>query len=181
MPAPSIEFVDQSSSGLAYALYPRAVVEHPFPVLAEVRGAEASYTWTLQVIGASHIVTVSQGEHALTEVFACADLPAGGVPLLARKAPLTDAVEEAIALPSLAIEVRIWREVAPSDPGGMPKALVPEADCMAQARYPALPGEPAGETIVGVTVKGPVLRISSVHWYERESIAVLSSTTLSSA
>src|SRR5262249_59681601 len=92
----SVEYVDQSASGLALNLIDGSVDTGAFTVFRAGTVSRRDVTIRAAIIGASHVLSFATPGAVLTEMFACTDALGGAHRILFR--PLGDLLETATEL-----------------------------------------------------------------------------------
>jgi len=180
-------YVDQSADNLGLELYGSFVEPARFQVFARRQDHHGGIRIQLNVIGASHLVNVEWEHQNLSELLACR--PAGLFePALALAAPISLGSRVEFQAPHFDYSFQLEREFLPPDTEKLPDRLLPQYSLVAAASFPGLPGSPAAMTAIGANLgswesregamQAATLELRSVHWYQSESIAVMSRSLL---
>jgi len=180
-------YVDQSADNLGLELHGSFVEPSRFRVFARRQDHHEGIRIQLSVIGASHLVNIEWGHQNLSELLACRSAGLFN-PALALAAPIPPGSRVEFQAPHIDYSFQLEREFLPPDTEKLPDRLLPQCSLVTAASFPGPPGSPAAVTAIGANLgswesregamEAATIELRSVHWYQSESIAVMSRSLL---
>jgi Protein of unknown function DUF2617 len=178
--AKTVEYVDQSASGLALNLVEGAIDTGAFTIFRHATINRRDVTIRAAIIGASHVLSFATPGAVLTEMFACTDAPGGANRILF--GPLGDLLEATTELTFA--DGRRYRFnaslAAPAAAARLRARATRGRRCLRLAfTFPRRPDRQAApETIVAVTSGHQHVIAETAHCYPDENKIVMTSSEL---